>query len=387
MKSLYVAATGQHVGKTTSTLGLVTNILEAGLNVGYCKPVGQQHLYVEGQMIDKDVTLFSQILGFKIDGAIHSPVVMARGVTKKYIDDPSQFTFRENILNAKKVLSDQHEIIVYEGTGHPGVGAVADVSNADVAKLLDAKVLMVVEGGIGSTIDKLVMSIAQFQRYNIPIIGVIINKVLPEKLEDVEFYVGKKLKTLGLDLMGVLPFDKRLSFPLMGTVKSAIRGKVKFNEDQLDNRVEDIVAGSLVTIREFTNFKNILLVVSFKRVDEALEKVRLISKMKNLEKSPLSGIIITGDGRQEIDQDFSLQTKEYVLTHKIPVIATDLDTFGSVVKISRIEVKINTRTPWKTQRAIELIRENVKKQILFYFHFFFNSSFQKFLEPNRGQLL
>ena len=41
------------------------------------------------------------------------------------------------------------------------------------------------------------------------------------------------------------------------------------------------------------------------------------------------------------------------------MIATDLYTYGSVVKISRIEVKINTRTPWKTQRAIELIRENV----------------------------
>ena len=336
MKPLYVAATGQHVGKTTSTLGLVTNILEDGHNVGYCKPVGQQHLYVEGQMIDKDVTLFSQILKFKIDGTIHSPVVMARGVTKRFIDDPSQFRFRENILNAADQLNKQHDIVVYEGTGHPGVGAVADVSNADVAKLLGAKVLMVVEGGIGSTIDKLTMSIAQFQNYGIPIIGVIVNKVLPEKLEDVKYYVGKKIKLMGLDLMGVLPFDKRMSFPLMGTVKNAIRGKVVFNDDQLDNRVEDIVAGSLVTIREFTNFKNILLVVSFKRMDEALEKVRLISQMKNLDKSPLSGIIITGDGRKEMDLDFSLQTKEYVMSHNIPVVTTDLDTFGSVVKISRI---------------------------------------------------
>ena len=166
MKPLYVAATGQHVGKTTSTLGLVSNIVGHGLNVGYCKPVGQQHLFVEGQMIDKDVTLFSQILGFKIIGGLHSPVVMARGVTKRYIDDPSQFRFRDNILDASHHLNKMHEIVVYEGTGHPGVGAVADVSNADVAKLLRAKVLMIVEGGIGKTIDKLTMSIAQFQNYD-----------------------------------------------------------------------------------------------------------------------------------------------------------------------------------------------------------------------------
>ncbi|HFB99944.1 MAG TPA: hypothetical protein ENJ53_03980 [Phaeodactylibacter sp.] len=359
MKPLYVAATGQHVGKTTSTLGLVTNILEHGLNVGYCKPVGQQHLYVEGQMIDKDVTLFSQILGFKIDGKIHSPVIIARGVTKKYIEDPSQFRFKEKIAYAAEQLNKQHEMVVYEGTGHPGVGSVTDVSNADVAKLLGANVLMVVEGGIGKTIDKLVMSIAQFQRYEIPIIGVIVNKVLPEKKEEVEYYVGKKLKTLGLDLMGVLPFDKRLSFPLMETVRKAIKGKVLYNENRLDNRVEDIVAGSLVAINEFTNFKNILLVVSVKRLDEAIEKIKLISKMKKLERSPISGIIITGDGVHEATPCISDTFREYLNEHNVPVITTDLDTYGSVVKISRIEVKINTRTPWKTQRAIELIRNNV----------------------------
>lgn len=359
MKPLYVAATGQHVGKTTSTLGLVTNILEHGYNVGYCKPVGQQHLFVEGQMIDKDVTLFSQILGFKINGSIHSPVVMARGVTQRFIENPSQFRFRENILEASMQLNKQHEIVVYEGTGHPGVGSVANVSNADVAKLLGANVLMIVEGGIGSTIDKLTMSIAQFQNYNIPIIGVIVNKVIPEKKDDVAYYVGKKLKTLGLDLMGVVPFDKRMSFPLMGTVKNAIHGKVLFNEDQLDNRVEDIVAGSLVAIREFANEKNILLVVSKKRLEEAVEKVELITSLKKLSKSPISGIIITGDGTHETTYNLSPISEKYVQEHKIPVITTDLDTFGSVVKISRIEVKINTRTPWKTQRAIELIGENV----------------------------
>jgi BioD-like phosphotransacetylase family protein len=52
-------------------------------------------------------------------------------------------------------------------------------------------------------------------------------------------------------------------------------------------------------------------------------------------------------------------TNPYFREHNIPVITTKLDTYGSVVKISRIEVKINTRTPWKVQRAIHLIKENV----------------------------
>lgn len=360
MRPLYIAATGQHIGKTTSTLGLVTNIKEQGFNVGYCKPVGQSHLTIRGQVVDKDVTLFAQMLKFDIEAHIHSPVVMAKGVTKKYIEHPEQYNLKKNILDAAEILAARHQITVFEGTGHPGVGSVADVSNADVAKLLNAGVVMVAEGGIGKTIDKLTLSIGQFKHYNIPILGVIVNKVLPEKLDQVNYYVGKRLNQMDLELLGVIPFDKRLSFPIMETIKRAIRGRVLFNEDKLDRRVEDIVAGSLVDVKEFSSFRNILLVVSHKRMEEALEKVKSIAKIKKLEGSPLSGIIITGDGRDAHHFTPSEISNTYIQQNNIPVITTELDTYGSVVKISRIEVKINTRTPWKTQRAIELIRENVQ---------------------------
>ena len=50
---------------------------------------------------------------------------------------------------------------------------------------------------------------------------------------------------------------------------------------------------------------------------------------------------------------------EYLTEHEIPVITTSLDTYGSVVKYSRIEVKINTHTLWKVQRAIEMFKKNV----------------------------
>ena len=366
MKPLYVAATGQHVGKTTSTLGLVTNLIEHGYNVGYCKPVGQQHLTIDGQTIDKDVTLFAQMLGFKIEAAIHSPIVMGKGITKQYIDFPERFDLQQDVLACSKILNERHDMIVYEGTGHPGVGSVADVSNADVARLLNAGVVMVAEGGIGNTIDRLTLSIAQFRHYKVPIIGVIINKVIPEKLDQIEYYVGKKLGQMGLDLLGLLPFDKRMSYPIMETIKRAIKGKVLANEGKLNNRVEDIMAGSLIDMKELRDVKNILLVVSFKRLDEAIEKLGFVSKKHNLTKSPISGIIITGDGKHELDYDHSDYSKHYIQEQEIPVITTDLDTYGSVVKISRIEVKINTRTPWKTRRAIELIRENVDVEKLLF---------------------
>ena len=364
MRTIYVAATGQHVGKTTSTLGLVANLKDKGFNAGYCKPVGQEFLNVDGLIADKDAFLFSRFIGFDIHPEWHSPVVLARGATKKYIENPDDFEFESQILSADEDLKKQYDYVVYEGTGHPGVGSVVDLSNAKVARLLDAGVIMVVEGGIGKTIDRLSLSLSLFKEEKVPILGVIVNKVKVEKMDTIRYYLEKKLDKMGVPLLGILPYDKTLSFPIMATINQAIKGKVIMNPDKLNNRVEDIIAGSLVHIEEFNSFSNKLLVVSYRRLGEAIEKIKHISQIKNLQESPLSGIIVTGDGHHAHVYTESELDIPYFRDNKIPIITTALDTYGSVVKISRIEVKINSRTPWKVHRAIELIKEHVNFDLL-----------------------
>ncbi len=359
MKNIYVAATGQHIGKTTSTLGIVANLQKMGYNTGYCKPVGQQHLTVNGKTADKDAVLFSQVIGFELVPEHHSPVILGRGATKAYLDSPQDYYYPEAIRSAAQHLEPSFDVMVYEGTGHPGVGGVVDLSNAQVAQMLDAAVVMVVEGGIGRTIDRLIMSTALFREQGLPLLGVIVNKVIPEKHDEVAHYVGKKLSTMGVPLLGVVPFDKTLLFPIMETVNEAVGGRVVFNGHRFNNRVEDIMAGSLVDLDEFSAFRNILLVVSHKRLNEAIEKVKHIAKVKKLKRTPLSGVIVTGDGKQENWYKPAEMEHPYFIKNEIPVITTQLDTYGSVVKVSRIEVKINTRTPWKIKRAITLIREHV----------------------------
>ncbi|MCB9292863.1 MAG: AAA family ATPase [Lewinellaceae bacterium] len=364
MKKIYVAATGQHVGKTTSTLGIVSNLSLRGFRTGYCKPVGQEYLTVDGKIADKDAVLFAQVVGFDIVPEVHSPIVLARGATKAFLDDPSKFNYRGLLQDAASRLEAANDIMVYEGTGHPGVGSVVDMSNADVAEFLGAGIIMVVEGGVGRTIDRLHMSTALFREKNLPMLGVIVNKVIPEKREEIQHYLSLKLGQMGMPLLGVVPYDRSLSFPILETINQAVNGKVIINEHRLSNRVEDIIAGSLVDIDEFNTFRNILLVVSYKRLAEAIDKIHAIAKVKKLPKSPLSGVIVTGDGRHENWYKREDIHHPYLLDHEIPILTTILDTYGSVVKISRIEVKINTRTPWKIKRAISLIKEHVDFEFL-----------------------
>lgn len=357
-KRIYVAATSQHIGKTTSTLGLVQAIRNKGINVGYCKPVGQQGVAIEGVIVDKDTELFAQLLGFDLRQVIHSPVILGAGATTAFLDNPEDFQYEDMIENAAKVLEEEHEIVIYEGTGHPGVGAVVDLSNADVAHILGAEVILVAEGGIGNTIDRLKLCLTMFKDRNVPIIGVIINKVRPEKYDKVKYYVGKKLEDWGIPLLGVIPYDKALLYPLFDTVRKAVDGRVLYNEENMFIGIENTVAASLIGTFDFDNKKNTLLVVSSNRFSETLEKVERIYEAKKLEQFPLAGIIITGDGRTD-EQMEDFDCEPIFMKHKIPVVATMLDTYGAAVQISRMEVKINTRTPWKTQRAIELVEEYV----------------------------
>lgn len=358
LKSLYVAASSQHVGKTTSTLGLVSSFLERGLQVGYCKPVGQQALMVDKINVDKDTVLFADLIDFTIDPALHSPVILGPGATTSYLDHPEQFNYAEKIASASKKLEMDNDLVIYEGTGHPGVGSVVELSNARIAHMVGAGVVFVVEGGIGSSIDRLNMNLALFREERVPIWGIIVNKVIPEKIEKVRYYLSKWLERQSIPLLGIIPYDESLAYPQMSSIVDAIRAQVLYNEQYLDRIVESFLAGSLIEPQVIKEKDNLLLVVSTPKVGEAINTIRYLVKRYKLPTVPLAGIVATGKG------DIDDKVIEFVKEHKIPFLMTHLDTYGSVIQIGRIEVKINRATPGKILRAIELIKDGVDIDIL-----------------------
>ena len=365
MKKIYIAATGQHKGKTTCTLGLAANFKAKRYHVGYCKPVGQQHLTINGKLADKDAVLFGSTLEFEVQPELHSPVILASGVTAEYIDDPSKFDFSGDILKAAKVLESRHEVVVYEGTGHPGVGSIIDQSNAQVAKLLGADVVIIVEGGIGKTIDRLNMGLALFREQGVKVKGVIVNKVHVDKYDRVKNYLGKYFNKMGLPLLGVLPYDQSMGFPLISTIRKALKGAYLFNKEGRYNRVAEILAGSQIEIDEFTYLDHVLLVVNRARFKDAIAKIKTGAEERGMDAFPLSGVIVTG-ADEHYFEDRKEEFEDPILTkYKIPVMTTRYDTYDTVVKISKIEVKINTQTPWKVNRAIELIQEHVDLDAIF----------------------
>lgn len=358
---IYIAATSQHVGKTTSTLGLMAAIRARGHKVSYCKPVGQEFVELGDLRVDKDALLFARGMDFELKAELHSPVIIGRGVTSQYLDDPTEFDFSTKITRASRFLQANFDIVIYEGTGHPGVGSVCDISNAQVAKMLDAPVVMIVEGGIGNTIDKLNMNLALFREKRVPVAGVIVNKTLPAKLDKVRHYVDIYLQKLGIPLLGVLPYERTLSSPIMGSIRRALDGKTLAHKDSLSNRVENIASGSLLAQQEVEGLKNLLVIVSRRRLKDSITALKKILKERELDGSTVAGIVVTGLGSSNPD----LPHAEFIKRHQIPVVACALDTYGAAVRINQMEVKINLKTPWKIRRAVELIEEHINLDLLF----------------------
>ena len=87
-----------------------------------------------------------------------------------------------------------------------------DHSNATVAKLLNTPVIIVSTGGIGKAIDEIMLNVAVFQQIEIPIMGVIINKVFPEKYEKINSNCKKGLQRLVWMFLGVIPLNEQLTY-------------------------------------------------------------------------------------------------------------------------------------------------------------------------------
>ncbi len=79
MRSFFVAATGQNVGKTTACLGLLAGLKKRHKSVGFFKPVGQEHVETEtGVHVDKDVVLFKSHFKLRDPYEEMSPVLFPR---------------------------------------------------------------------------------------------------------------------------------------------------------------------------------------------------------------------------------------------------------------------------------------------------------------------
>ncbi|HZM02112.1 MAG TPA: AAA family ATPase [Candidatus Saccharimonadales bacterium] len=291
---VFIAATRQNEGKTTTSLGLLSALQKFYSRIGYIKPVGQRFVQIEEQQIDEDTVLMDQVYRLNCPLVDMSPIAVEPDFTRKYLQSSNNEALVKKIIKAFDRVAWEKDFVLCEGSGHAGVGSVFDLSNAQVAKILNAKVIIISQGGIGKPIDEVYLNQAVFEKEGVEVIGVILNKVTPDKLEYITEFARRGLKRKGLDLLGVLPHQPILCRPTIESIQEDLMAQPLNNCGRTHNLVESVVIGAMGAPNAISYFKRGCLIIT---PGDREDLIMAAATMAAGHDQQLAGIILTEDLR------------------------------------------------------------------------------------------
>jgi BioD-like phosphotransacetylase family protein len=348
---IFIAATEQNTGKTTMALGLHAALRERFARIGFIKPVGQRFVEVEGRRIDEDSVLIRQTFDTQVPLEDMSPIAVEPEFTRRYINHANTEALVRRIRHSFDRAAWEKDFSIIEGTGHAGVGSVFDLSNARVARLLGSRVLLVTPGGVGRPIDEAVLNAALFASEGVEVIGVVMNKLLPSKIEKISEVARRGLDRLGLELLGALPREEILTQPTLRQVCNHIHGEFLHGHDSGRTRVADVMIGAMSAAHLFDDVEEgTLLVVPGDREDVILASV---TSAMACHQSTFCAMVLSDKLLP------SPRVLELVRECPLPVISSHLDSYTISSRIHSMTVKTLPGDLEKITRIQELIARHV----------------------------
>jgi BioD-like phosphotransacetylase family protein len=353
-KRIFIAATRMNDGKTTTCLGLFAALQALFPRVGFIKPIGQRFIEVHGHKVDEDSYLLDTIYDVRVPIESMSPITVDSTFTRRFLKqpDPMYAELVDKICRAFDRVSWEKDFTIIEGTGHAGVGSVFQLSNARVAKILNAKVILVSSGGIGRPIDEITLNKALFDKEGVEVIGAILNKVDADKIPQIVEYTGLGLARLGVPLLGVLPVQPKLSAPNLLQIAEEIGGHwLNARSTAPTERVSRVVIGAM-TAKGIVDYlqPGTLIITPGDRDDIILAA---ISSARLFGQKTIAGLILTNDILPH-EKLLSLLAQT-----DIPVITTQGESYTITSKINSMTVKTQPQDMDKIPIIKRLIFEHV----------------------------
>ena len=348
---VFIAATRQNDGKTTVSLGLIAALQEHFPRIGYIKPVGQRFVEIEEQKIDEDTVLMDAVYRMNCPLVDMSPIAVEPDFTRKYLQTSNNEALVKRIQKAFDRVAWEKDFVLCEGSGHAGVGSVFDLSNAQVAKILGCKVIIVSQGGIGKPIDEVALNQALFEKEGVEIIGVMLNKVLPGKVDYVTDFARRGLKRKGLELLGVLPYESILGNPSVDLIREELHAQLLNTPATMNTLVDEVIVGAMGAHNAMQFFKRGVLLITPGDREDILLAVGAATMPQSEDK--MAGIILTGGLRPSEAIVKALQTLP------LPVLLAKADSYEVASKVHNLTVKIRPNDAEKISLIRNLVAQNV----------------------------
>ena len=354
-RRVFVAATRMNDGKTTTCLGLTAALQTMGMHVGYIKPIAQRVVMSGEDQVDEDTLLIDGLFDLNVPIAAMSPVAIGPDFTKQYLENPDEIgpQLKDRICRAFDRTAYGKDIVVVEGSGHAGVGSVFGASNADNARVLGSKAIIVAAGGIGKPIDEIALNKALFDKAGVEVVGAILNKVMPDKVDFIRDFAGRGLRRMGVPLLGVVPLQETLVYPNLDQVADETKARWIHQPAGL-RRVRRVVIGAMSARRsaEYLRVPGTLVIVPGDRED------LLEAFIAGVGAEALSGVLFS-NGLLPND-DIVRRLKEA----GIAMAAVEAESFAVTARINNMTVKTMRQDADKIPIIRKMISDSVDIQAL-----------------------
>jgi uncharacterized protein len=293
-RKIFIAATGQNIGKTTSSLFLLHLARKVYGRVGFIKPLGPKPTVFRGMEVDKDALLMAKVFDLEKELRLMSPVVLHPDSTKRFIDGRiSADELGERICSACGELERKSDFLIIEGAGHVGVGSLLKLSNARIAHMLDAPVLLVTGGGIGDVFDAVSLNLSLFEKEGADVRAILTNKIIPEKRVAMLDYLRRAFSGEPFRVLAGFDYQPILANPTLRRVADLLNLPLQGNKRDAKRIISHVQIGAASTQRvaELLEESTLLIVTSSR--DELLVTLANLYHLPEY-RSRIVGLVIPG---------------------------------------------------------------------------------------------
>ena len=342
MRTLFIGSTVGNSGKTMITIGLAPALQESGYKVGFIKPLGKQPTMVGGKVVDADAQFLKEALHLAEPLEQICPVVVTQDLLFKALHGDVGDA-RARIQKAFEAVSAGKDVVLMGGAGTLADGGFLGIPTLTLIKEFKAPVLLVDPYHNEVCIDCILMA---REMLGDALMGVVLNRVTPQALPEVEQIVVPYLAGKSIEVMGVIPLDRLLDSVTVRQLVEILQGKVVCGEAALDEFVERFSVGAMDTgaaLGYFQRLPNKAVITGGNRADIQLAALETSTRC----------LVLTGD--QMPNQIIIARAREA----GVPIVVVSHDTLTTVEKLESVLGRIRIREAPKVRRAQEVLRERL----------------------------
>ena len=338
MKNIVIGSVSEDAGKTSFIVGLGKAIDQKFF---YLKPFGDRLIYRKKRLWDYDSALVTNIFGME-----QSSDEMTIGFEHSKLCYMYDETGTKNkLMDMVHNLGDAGKLLFIEGGKDLTYGASVRLDTLSLVKFLGGKLVLVISGDEGTIMDD-----AAFVKKYVALSGVdygiVINKV--NNPDDYKSNNLRDIKEMGLNVLGVIPFEQSLTQLSMNFIAEKIQARIIAGDGGLNKRVKQIFVGAMsadmvVQTPLFKRSKK-LLITSGDRTDMIAAALE----------SDTTGIILTNN----LVPSQNLLAKATDLN--IPVLAVPFDTFQTAKQIDDMIPLLTKDDTERIDSLKKLVEQNVE---------------------------